>query len=293
MILLESEAPNDDHWLSLVTDPSKEEYDPDIGKWELSTYENWANLPKAYTGSLESMPNAWKKKYLFGRTGFIPDGKPFYDGFSEKLHVGEFEFNPNRQLVLGWDFGYHHPCLIVSQMDSHDRWLILKVYLGHDITIDKFADSMTAALNQDFPDGKFSNLNFGDPACKQVNDKSEDTSWKIMCSKGYLVYYRTSEYRLRKEIIESKLSKIIHGKPALMVDRRCTIVIDGFLGGYHYPLRKPGQEAKIRFEAPFKDGYYEHPMNALEYIAVNSFSPIQRVRRNMPKEKKPAITDNI
>lgn len=41
MILMESEPPNEHHWIERLTDPASEEYDPDIEKWELSTYENW------------------------------------------------------------------------------------------------------------------------------------------------------------------------------------------------------------------------------------------------------------
>jgi len=137
-------------------------------------------------------------------------------------------------------------------------------------------------------------MHLGDPACTQVNDKSESTSWKILASKDILIRYRTSEYRLRKEIIEKKLSTIIAGKPSLLVNSaNCTQIIDGFLGGYHYPNRKQTQEFTVKQEQPWKDGYYEHPMNCLEYIAVNLFTPIRRKKFPQQRPKKPATPDNI
>lgn len=125
------------------------------------------------------------------------------------------------------------------------------------------------------------------------NDKSEFTSWQILASGGIILSYRTSEYRQRKEIIERKLSTLIGSLPSLLVDKRyCKTANDGFLGGYHYPDFKQGQSMNVKFEAPFKDGFYEHVMNAGEYIAVNLFSPIKNIKtyRNKPEIKS---RDNI
>jgi hypothetical protein len=274
MILMESEAPNENHWLSQITDKNYDNFDPDIEKWEISTYENWDNLPLAYRGSLESMPESWKKKYLYGHTGFIPDGKPYYAGYKEHIHGGEFEYIPKKDIILGWDFGFHHPACLVTQFDTQDRWALLREFVGNDITIDKFGDFVKAQLNIFYPDASF--IHYGDPAVTQSNDKSEKTSWEILDSKGITIRYKQSTYRERKEIIEGKLSTLIGDRPALRVDtRNCKTINEGFLGGYHYPVQRAEQQFEDRFELPYKDGFYEHIMNAMEYIAVNLFSPIK------------------
>lgn len=287
-ILMESEPPNEDHWLAKVTDPKCEEYDSDIEKWEISTYENWENLPVAYRGSLETMPEAWKKKYLYGHFGFKPDGKPYYQGFKEQLHTGEFEWNPERELICGWDWGYHHPCCLITQIDLQDRWIWLRQIYGSDITIDKFAEVVKEQLNLYYPNANV--RHYGGPDVVNVSDKSEQTSWEILNAKGIKVGYRKSEYRERKEIIEQKLALLIGIKPALLVDRRyCKIAVDGFLGGYHYPIYKDGLPFSDKHELPFKDGYYEHVMNAGEYIAVNLFSPIKRADYGRSAKQKSRI----
>jgi hypothetical protein len=149
----------------------------------------------------------------------------------------------------------------------------LREIIGTDITIDKFADKVKQEINYFYSNARC--VHYGDPASIQKTDKSESTSWSILDSKGINLGYRTSEYRLRKEIIEKKLSTLIAGRPSLLVDRRyCKTANDGFLGGYHYPNIKQGQPLINKFEQPFKDGFYEHIMNAGEYIAVNLFSPI-------------------
>jgi phage terminase large subunit len=76
MILMESEPPNESHWIERLTNPALEEYDPDIEMWELSTYENWNNLPEAYRVSLESMPKAWQRKYVYPGWSAVLRGVP-------------------------------------------------------------------------------------------------------------------------------------------------------------------------------------------------------------------------
>ena len=283
MILMEGEAPNENHWLAQITNPGNENYDSEIETWFISTYENWDNLPLPYKGSLESMPESWKAKYLLGKYGFSPEGKPYYSGYKELLHVQELDWIEGKDLICGWDFGYHHPACLVTQIDLQDRWCWLREIIGTDITIDKFAEKVKQMINYYYP--KANCVHYGDPACIQKNDKSEYTSWQILASKGINLHYKVSEYRLRKEIIEKKLSTLIAGKPALLVDNRyCKTANDGFLGGYHYPKLKEGQQVIQKFEQPFKDGFYEHIMNAGEYIAVNLFSPID-IKRN-PNNKQ-------
>lgn len=165
MILMEGEAPNENHWLAQITNPATENYDPDIETWFVSTYENWENLPLAYRGSLESMPESWKSKYLLGKYGFRPDGKPYYSGYKEILHSQELKWIPERDLILGWDFGWHHPACLITQIDLQDRWCWLREIIGNDITIEKFKEVVKQQLNYYYPNARC--LHFGDPACIQ------------------------------------------------------------------------------------------------------------------------------
>lgn len=271
MILMESEPPNETHWLADLTDPTKENYDKDIEKIELSTYENWNNLSPAYRGSLESMPEAARRKYILGKTGFSVSGKPYYQGFKHNIHTGELEHIQGKELLIGWDFGFHFPAVLITQTDLRDRWLWLREIQGRDIIIDKFADHVIEQINLLYSGCRC--IHMGDPASRQRSDKTEQTSADILRSKGINLISRFSTYRQRKEIIEGKLTRLSGDRPTLMLDRRyCKIATDGFLGGYHYPTKKEAQQFEGKFEMPFKDGFYEHIMNAGEYIAVNTFS---------------------
>ena len=220
----------------------------------------------------------------------ISSGTPFYGGYREDLHTSTFSFNPFRELLVGWDFGYIHPAVVVTQLDDKDRWIILRESMGHNTTIHHFADHIISMLNTEYPRCRF--LHFGDPACVQVNDKSEFTSYQILLTKGVQIIYRQSEYRQRKEIIEHRLHTLHDGKPALLVDKNCVIIREGFKGGYRYPELKDGQQFVKKFEFPFRDGYYEHLMNAMEYIAVNIFSPV--ASKNIThQDNRIMVMDNV
>jgi len=210
----------------------------------------------------------------------VSAGEPFYSGFRPDLHTGDFR-HVNKELLIGWDFGFIHPAVVVTQMDHRDRWIVLRELMGHRVTIDIFADQVISMLNNIYPG--IPCRHFGDPACMQVNDKSEFTSYQILQNKGIQINFRQSEYRQRKEIIEYRLHTLYDGKPALMFDKTCEILIKAFRGGYHYPTLKDGQQFLQKFEFPFKDGFFDHTCNALEYIAVCIFSPIQR---KIPPEQR-------
>lgn len=279
MILMEGEPPNEGHWLTRLTDPKSEDYDKDIDKWELSTYENWDNLPVAYRGSLESMPEAWKRKYLHGKAGFIPKGKPFYQGFREDLHTGWFEWNPHEKLILAFDFGFHRPAVSFHQINQ--RWYVLRELMGENITIRKFCQEVKSFINTNFPNAMIEC--YGDPAGLQNNDKSEKTSIQICEEEGFHIKCKSSTYRQRKEIIDSKMSVINNGKPILQVDQRCKTIIEGFLGGYHYAEDKNSGQVTSNWELPVHDDFYSHLMNTVEYVSVNVFKPIQK---NTDKNRK-------
>ncbi len=265
---LVSNPPNTDHWLYKNFE---EEKSFDTATFHASTYENKEFLPDGYISSLEKLPDSWRKKYLEGQYGFTPDGDPFYQGYNEKQHKRKLTYIKNRPIYRAWDYGYHHPACSFHQFDAKGRWLILREELGSGITIERFGEYIKARCREWYPDVD-EWVDYGDPAGEQKTDKSEKTSIEILASMGIFVMSRQSTYRERKEIIERKLASLIDGIPSLCIDESCKTINDGFLGGYHYPVYKKGQAFDPRrFEVPYRDGFYEHLMNSVEYFAVNMF----------------------
>lgn len=282
-----SNPPNEDHWL-YQTFEVKEKDNPDYFTVHASTYENKDHLPDGYIEDLEDLPPSWRKKYLEGDYGFTPDGTPFYMGYQEDMHKTKVRipWNTSLPLLCGWDSGKRHPAFCVTQWNGK-HWNILAEILGSNITIDRFVDFyVIPLLNSRFPNANC--IHYAGPEFLQVNDKSDYTSFQILSSKGIKLRIKHSEYSLRKELIEKKINTIVDGTPAIQVDPSCKIINDGFLGGYRYPNLPTGGEFKARLELPFKDGFYEHLMNALEYIAVHIFSPVS-MRHGQRKQREATV----
>lgn len=278
-----SNPPNEDHWLYKQFELSD---DSDFETFHASTYENKQHLPQGYIESLERLPPSWRKKYLEGQYGFTPDGVPYFQGYQEHLHRRQLRWNPALPLDCGWDSGRRHPAFVVTQWDGK-YWKVLAEILGTDIGIEQFVDTqVTPLLN-----AKFAGANLrhhGGPEYLQGNDKSEFTSWQILKSKGFFLNIRHSEYALRKVLIEQKINSIVNGLPCLQVDTSCRIINDAFLGGYRYPTVKEGQQFSVSKDLPYKDGFFEHLSEALQYVAVNLFSPVKSAVRR--KSEEPAVS---
>ena len=264
-----SNPPNTDHWLYKTFYNNK---DIDYQVFHASTYENEKNLPETYIPDLEKMPESWKKKYLMGEWGFTPEGTPFYQGFKESIHTKDLSDYKPQRIYRIWDYGFHHPACLLLAIDDKGRVLTLKETMGSDVTIQQFGEYIKQRCREWYP-STTEWIDYGDPAGMQKTDKSEKTSVEILASIGIFVSSKQSTFRERKEIIERKLATLIEGIPSLIIDISCKILIDGLLGGYHYPARKHNQGYNPAvYEVPTKDGFYEHICNCLEYFMVNTFT---------------------
>lgn len=257
---------------------------------------------KVYTIPWKKHPNkddAWYEQQLRDRPErdvrqeidinyIISAGKPYYGGFRRAIHVNRLSINSHKELILGWDYGWHHPCCVITQIDAKGRLVIHDVLLGENELIQDFAENTVRAyLNAHYLN--FPVINYDDPAGLQESDKSKLTSHQLLIKAGFPATSRPSNtneanYDARKVLIESKMKNLIDGIPALVInDRPLTqIIIEAFEGGYHYPVEDKYGAIKDR---PVRDGYYEHVMNALEYIIVNLFSPIPKSGKKKVRQK--------
>lgn len=249
--------PNIDHWIYRKTVLDK---NPDTCLIQTSSFDN-PYLPKEYLENLlKEYPETWVKRYIYGQFGFLTPGYSVYSGFLEDKHIGEFKYNTMKPILRGWDFGWHRPCAAFCQMDSDDRFIVLKEHMGNKIYLDEYADKVIEFSNKQFPDSKFED--YCDPAGTQQSDKGTRTSIEILNSKGVYPKYRRIEEVMVRTIIQRKINTYIGDKPALLVDKNCRIIKEGFLGGYYFAKNQEG----VPENKPYKDGLYEHLMDAVRYI---------------------------
>lgn len=216
----------------------------------------------------------------------VSAGDPFYRGFTRGLHLRKMSPNKERELILGFDYGFNHPNCIITQITAEGHFLVVDNIFGVETTIDEFGEYCLSYLNQEYRGFLFKQKCYGDPAGKHASDKSRKSSEQVLRDIGFNVVSMPSNtaltnYAARKAIIEKKLRTLIGGTPALIVNDipSNNIIVEGFEGGYRYPdANKYGGIS----ETPAPDDYFEHPFNCLEYIMVNIFKPVDKTLPKTP-----------
>lgn len=218
------------------------------------------------------------KQEIEGDWVIIPVGKPVFGAsFVPKLHLGRFTFNSDKPLILGLDWGYHHPAAVFCQEDSQDRWVVLGELLERDRETTEFCEAIWHYIHAYFPGVKDVEV-YCDPAGKQQTSKSRKTDIDI--AREYHLYpiCRRSEILDGIAVIRRKLGKLVGGLPSLLIDEsRCPLLVEGFRGAYHYPERLDPQRPDQL--SPFKDGKYDHLFDALRYIGINKYQILNPPQR--------------
>ena len=187
-------------------------------------------------------------------------GKRVYPEFSLERNVTELKRQPFNEIWRGWDFGYGHPAVVWTQRTYEGRFHVLACLMGTDRTIQSFAKEVIDVGEKMFPGAKYKDA--GDPACRQHNDKSEQTTADILrVIYGIRMQSKPARVADGVRLVRTLLTPRPDGFMRMKIDKSCELVVDGFLGGY---IRDDDDD-------PVKDNYYDHVMDALRYVAVILF----------------------
>ena len=267
-ILLEGNPPGQGHWLTQLSDPTHGDYDPDLTRLTLSSYENHAFMKPGYLHMLEAMPPSWQRRYLMGEVGALVAGTPVYPAFMEPIHVHETQLVPDRPLLRGWDFGYRKAACIWGQQEDTGRLLIHKEWMAIETPEEAFIEGVMTRTNLWF--GARTARDYGDPAARN-RDPHGVSALTRLTQHGIQMAYRQTTYGQRIPLINQRFSQLVGGVPAITIAPGCRVLIEGLMGGYHYPELVEGRDLNAKQEIPAKDGWFDHLCNAFEYIVVNLY----------------------
>lgn len=268
MIILETNPPSEGHWLISLTNPNSPDYDPDITLVKLTSYENWDYMNPAYRESLENMPPTWKKRYLLGEAGALPDGTPVYPSFVEAVHVRDTRLIPDRPIIRGWDFGLRRAACTWIQIADSGQIITHREWMALETPETQFIEGVKVRTKEWF--GDIVCQDFGDPAATQ-RDPQGISTLRRLSEAGISLGWRVSTYGERIPMINKLLSEMVVGNPKIIISPNCKILIEGLMGGYRYPELKEGKEFNNKRDVPFRDGWFEHIANSWEYALVNMF----------------------
>jgi len=230
--------------------------------------ENVQNLPPDYYEKIiTGKDQSWINVYVLNQLGAIRSGKVIYPNFVKDVHVAkeELEVLDSIPLAIGLDFGLT-PCAIICQ-PLRGIWRIMREVIGNDIGAANFAMTLKAILSTDFPG--LSYRIWGDPTGDNRSQNSEDrnhTPFRIFAARGLsVVAAPTNDPVIRVESVKQILDRMVVGRPAMVIDPRCRVLIKGFEDSYCY--RRLQVSGERYADEPDKNKF-SHVHDALQYVAV-------------------------
>lgn len=207
--------------------------------------ENLQHLdPDYYDNLLAANKPSWVDVYLKNNFGAGDYGNPVFKGtFRQDFHVAKTNLNPISQslnpLIIGSDNGLTAGATFM-QMDARGRVNVLaEVFVpeGETMGYETFLDKMLIPkLRNEFTMFRAENTVFVvDPACFQRAQLDERTLAMAIQTRGYKVLKAgTNDPERRIAAVEGLLSRQIDGGAGLLIDPRCTHLINGMAWGYRY-----------------------------------------------------------
>lgn len=261
---------------------------------EAENGEGLAHMPGGrigyYTRASAGKKPDWVNVFVHGNYGYVQDGKPVYPEFNDSLHVQPVHFNPSLPVFVGVDFGLT-PAAVLMHRDMLGRLMVFDELATGDMGAVRFGELLKAKLH-DY--GIREATIKGDPSGDIRAQTDETTPFQILQAAGLAITPTdTNDFILRREAVVRGLSRLIDGKPGLVIDPRCKHLRKAMAGAYHY--KRVQVIGADRYQDKPDKGIYSHVAEALQYGALGAGEGIEVVRKphNPQRRNRPAyaITD--
>jgi hypothetical protein len=245
------------------------------GFWQ-PPHENDANLrPGYYADMMEDYRESpdWISMYIEGKPGMMIQGKLVYNNFKRDYHVAKEPLLwSGGPLYVGWDASGNTPAAVVMQIPGPNQAHILAEFYSESMGIVDFGKHVIKELNIRFPNHT-EVIHWGDPAGEAKYSKREGgfTSNHQLLQENCHISVLSSEQNLKARIesVDQMLARI----NGVLIDPRCIRLINGFVGGYCYPENK---SIVGEYLDNIIKNKYSHVHDALQYVMVKIFKPLQR-----------------
>lgn len=242
---------------------------------------------------LASKPAEYRRA-LLGERGLPMSGDPVYGGvFLRARHVVSGDlFDPALPLVESWDFGHVHPAVVWLQFPPGEL-RILGGVMGSDLFLESFVPLVEDLRAEWFPGLLNRRMTQWtcDPAGEARNPHGGRAAVDIL--RGFGIVPRTTPDAndpARRDFAIQTVSGYLSrswpdGRPTCAVSDRFLLVdaagqrearpvlVDGLEVGYTWAERAYAAARLVNIRRAAKDGFFEHPFNALEY-GVLTWAPV-------------------
>lgn len=294
-VMMDTNPPDDDHWWYRLAEEEKptgwEFFRQPGGIIERDgkfipnpNAENLQNLePDYYTKRLAGKSKDYIRVYYCAQYGFVQDGKPVIPEYVDNIHCADEILKPvpGLPIYIGIDFGLT-PAAIFAQRLVNGRWIWFDELVTEDMGCVRFADLLGPKIRGEYQGFDFEI--FGDPAGEQRAQTDEQTPFQILQAKGIPAEPApTNDFTVRRESIAVPLSRMIDGKPGLIISPKCKITRKALAGGYCYKrIQVAGDE---RYHDKPDKNKYSHPVEAGGYAMVGAGEGEAIISKPVEKKK--------
>jgi len=273
LIIGDCNPPPKDHWIynQFFIEHNGEDPECEYRAFKLPVTDNITHVLPEYLEDMKafyaSYPSLYKK-FVEGDFGPTVKGTAIYKGiFSHDLHIASAPIIPDPKLPLirGWDFGFHRPAIVIAQDDyAKNEIRVLRTILGSDVLLRRFGNRIIRLCDKLWPG--YTWKDYCDPHGEQVKDDGK-SSIQILKDIGLMPQAKFKNIDYGLNILEQCLTELSEFKrPVIQIDPdNATLLIEALAYGYTHDPDKL-HSGKI---VPYKDGTYDHIMDAFRYILIH------------------------
>jgi hypothetical protein len=220
-----------------------------------------------YTNLAQGKAQDWVDVYIHSKFGRSLAGRPVFRSFNRDIHVAKepLKFNPMAAtpLIVGMDCGLT-PTAVVGQLDYRGRLLVYRCLTSADMGALRFTrEKLKPMLINDFP--RAVPIITIDPAGTQRVQTDERTVADILRLEMLAVEpARSNALTARLSAVDSFLTRLVDGEPAIVIDPSCGPLIAALTTKYRYKLKKDGDYE----DSPEKSHPHSDLADALQYACT-------------------------
>lgn len=208
-------------------------------------------------------------------------GKRIYPEFKRSLHVSNRSLLPDPEIphtiYRGWDNTGLSPAIVLTYLTNTGQWRVFKEFCFFDTAIMDATEAMVLWCNQNLhPQTKY--VDYADPAGRNRDSTKMSPRDYIMLKsremgQDVVLIDGIQTWKVRRESVANRLTKLVNGESAILIDPCCKRLVEGFDGAYAFKefAGLPGQYK----EEPVKNDS-SHIADALQYIATRLFTHMER-----------------
>jgi hypothetical protein len=206
--------------------------------------------------------------YYCAQYGFVQEGKPVWQEYVDDVHCAKHIIPPvnGLKIYVGLDFGLT-PAAIFGQRMPNGRWIIIDELCATDMGITNFCKLLKPHIQDNYSEFEFKFT--GDPAGDKRSEVDEKTPFQILKkNKIPAKPAPTNDFMVRRDAVGNALTRMVDGKPGLMISPKCRNLRKGMAGAYAFKrVQVSGAE---RFHDKPDKNQYSHPCDGLQYMMLGA-----------------------